>query len=354
MATSYVNNLNGETYNLPTTFSGSFRENYYLGATSTDPTRSNARIRALVYIWMENAGFTPSSSGPFVDSLTSEQKTNMLGGSATNTIALFSDAGYAPDISGGDTCEDDAGATNPWDFITDAFGSQITTYYTPSKEITTNLPSADTLDLWQASSAQLSAAASDIVICSDIIQLCAPTQYDNNNDETFPNYSVAYVNIQTVFDNLFSLVKSGGYLFLTVPYDGDPTATTGSATEVIPNSETTIGCNLWNWNYAAVASETVIQNEPNGSSTTTDHDINFTGGINCPGILRTFTRGAVYNYLDTAGFTNISFHNINTTMNSLGIYWDANIDGSGNWTGNNSSSEGDLASKSLVVTAQKA
>lgn len=351
---TYVNNLDGNTYGLPTSYSGSFREGYYISRVgyTTDPTRSNSRIRAIVYAWMDKKGLSPSATGPFIDSLTDAQKTAMKGGDANNTIALFSDCGYAPNQSGGATCDDDAGADNPWDYITTAFGSNIKTYFTPSKDNISNLPEGfNRLDLWQASEQDITDARSNVVIVSDIVQLCAPTQYGNNNEQSYPTHSQSYVNIQTVFSNIFELTKPGGFLLFSVPYDGNPADTSGSATEV--TSDANGGCNLWNWDYDADNEDTKINNTANGQSTGIDIDVNFTGGINCPAILRTFTRGAVYEYLDTAGFTSIVNIPISSTMNTLGIYWHATINTSGDWEAENGDANGEPASKSLIFYAER-
>ena len=66
--------------------------------------------------------------------------------------------------------------------------------------------------------------------------------------------------------------------------------------------------------------------------------------------MRTFTRGALYKYLNDAGFVNITFHGITSDMNNLGIYWDATINSSGQWTAENTSEK---ANWSLVISAEK-
>ena len=249
-------------------------------------------------------------------------------------------------------CQDGAGGANPWDFFTDAFGENITTYFTPSKDNNSNLPAGyNSLDIWQATTEELSAAQADVVIVSDIVQLCAPTQYGNNNEQTFPSYSADYVKVLTVFENLFNMTKATGKLIFSVPYDGDPTATTGTAVEVIPGNSD-VECNLWNWDYAVINNNSVIENTPNGETTQVTEEVDFTGGINCPAILRTFTRGSVNQYLNGAGFTDIEFHSITDNMNTIGIFWDATIN-SGAWTANNSSGNGNPGSKSLIVTASR-
>ena len=356
--TSYVNILNGQMYGLPSTFAGSFRENPYTSAASgeSDPTRSNARIRALAYVWMVETGVItssedPSVSGKFINNLNEVDNKRMRNNIENGTIALLSDCGYASDISGEVECEDDAGEANPWDFFTDAFGEYIKTYFTPSKDNDANLPEGyNSLDIWQATPLQVSNAQADVVIVSDIVQLCAPTQYGNNNEQTFPSYSNDYVKVSTVFGKLFDMTRAGGRLIFSVPYDGDPTATTGTAVEVIQGSSHD-ECNLWNWDYAVENDISVIENTPNGGDRETK-EVDFTGGVNCPAILRTFTRGSVYHYLDGAGFENITFHSITDNMNKIGIFWDATID-NGVWTANNSSVNGQPGSKSLIVTATR-
>ena len=147
------------------------------------------------------------------------------------------------------------------------------------------------------------------------------------------------------------MTTATGKLIFSVPYDGDPTATTGTAVEVIPGNSD-VECNLWNWDYAVINNNSVIQNTPNGGTTEVTEEVDFTGGINCPAILRTFTRGSVNQYLNGAGFTDIEFHSITDNMNTIGIFWDATIN-SGAWTANNSSGNGNPGSKSLIVTASR-
>ena len=360
--TSYVNNLNGTEYGLPSTFTGSFRETPYTPAAAgaSDPTRSNARIRALAYVWMVEAEVItaaedPSESGKFINNLSPSDNQLMRNNNEGGTIALLSDCGYASNSSGeieDVQCDDGAGGANPWDFFTDAFGDKIKTYFTPSKDNDTNLPEGyNSLDIWQATGTQLLDAQADVVIVSDIVQLCAPTQYGQNNGQTFPQHSDEYVKVLTVFGNLFAMTKPGGRLIFSVPYDGDPTATTGTAVEVISVDSNNVECNLWNWDYTVVSNNSVITNTPNGGTETTE-EVDFTGGINCPAILRTFTRGAVHQYLSGAQFTNIDFHPITDNMNKIGVFWDATID-NGAWTANNSDSSGNPGSKSLIVTATR-
>lgn len=357
----YRNNLDGEVYSLPDEFTGSFREEPYTdGSEGSDKTRSNARIRALALIWMRETGVTfnvegDPSQGPFIiDMKNPEQEGNagaMRGGGGN--IAVFSDCGYADDNSGkegGELCDDDANKANAWDFFTDAFGDNIKTYFTPSASNNEYLPEDyPSLDLWQADGETITGAAANVVIVSDIVQLCAPTQYNQWQDDppTLPEYTGEYVDVSTVFSNLRALTKPGGLLIFSVPYDGDPAETEGAAVELIKDPTTENGCGLWSWNYDQGGDNSIIKNKRNDGEVDDAEILNFTGGINCPAILRTFTRGAVYQYLTVAGFENIIFHSIDDQMNSIGAFWDAEV-APGKWTAKNSS---EAATKSLIVTA---
>ena len=365
---SYVNNLNGVEYLLPPTFTGSFREDPYTdGSEGLDPTRSNARIRALAYVWMKQAGVTfttPAgpSSGPFIKDAADDADLSlaMRLDDVEGNIAVFSDCGYASEASGqagGELCDDEADAANPWDFFTDAFGDNIKTYFTPSATNDSYLPEGyNSLDLWQADADTITNAAANVVIVSDIVQLCAPTQYNENNGQLFPAYSPDYINVSKVFENLSNLTKAGGLLIFSVPYDGDPLNEVGTAVEAIPDVAGSEGCGLWTWTYDVEGDNSVIKNTSEGGVVQDSEVLNFTGGINCPAILRTFTRGAVYQYLSDANFQDITFHVITDEMNDIGIFWDATINGDGKWVAKNS----DIieqpeapASKSLIVTARK-
>ncbi len=381
MATSYTDIINGTGYNLPQAApTNGFREGVYDTAQAT-ATGSTARIRELLYIWQQSVlpSAPTTTSGPFYASgdsneLTNSQKDTMRLDSSSgtsNVITLLSDSGYAPDFDGEEVCFDNSGGTDPWETIIETFnydpsgGENPTAFmrrYFPSTAANSGRPASEKLDIWQDDPSDYGTKKANIVICSDIFHLITPTQYSQatntlpsfNSEADYENYS----KVDHAFSNIFQLVKPGGALIFSVPYDGNPQATTGQVTEKAPFPNTVTDneqkCHLWSWEYDTTNNTEVLKNDPRNNESPIEliEHLGFTKSINCPPVLRSFTRGALRALLTSAGFENIAFHTITSEMNEFGIYWNATIT-DGAWTANNSTTEGQLASKSLIVTAER-
>ncbi len=378
--TQYTDIIDGNPYNLPSGVpTNGFREGVYDTSQAT-ATGSTARIRALLYVWQKSTlpSAPVSATGPFYASdnsneLTKEQKDTMRLDSTSGTsnfITLLSDSGYAPDEDGEEVCSDNPGGKDPWETIIETFnydasgGSNPVAFmrrYFPPTAANSGRSESEKLDIWQDDPDDYSTKKGDIVICSDIFHLIAPTRY--NQTTNLPSFADEtdyenYTKVDKAFSNLFLLVEPGGLLIFSVPYDGDPTATSGDVIEKapFPNNVTDYQqkCHLWEWDYTLTLGTEELSNDPRNTESSTEliGDLGFTRSINCPPELRSFTRGALRALLNSAGFTSITFHPITGSMNALGIYWNATIS-SGEWTANNSTTEGQLASKSLIVTASR-
>ena len=321
-----------------------------------------------------------STLGPFYSGefnpLTKEQKDTMrldTTSGDSNFITLLSDSGYAPDFDGEAVCSDNPGGTDPWETIIETFNydpeggenpKAFMRRYFPSTAANSGRPASEKLDIWQDDSIDYGTKKGDIVICSDIFHLISPTRYSQATN-TLPTFESEteyenYSKVDQAFSNIFQLVKPGGMLIFSVPYDGNPTATSGAVIEKapFPNNVTDFQqkCHLWSWEYVTTAETEELQNVPKNTESPTEliGNLGFTRSINCPPVLRSFTRGALSALLTSAGFgfENITFHPITGNMNSFGIYWNATVN-NGEWAANNSTTEGQLASKSLIVTATR-
>ena len=392
----YVDIMNGTQYDLPGAEpTNGFREGVYDPDQATD-TGTTSRIRALLYVWQnETLPTAPTIDGPFYNSgvdgkdLTLEQKNAMRSREDANenlipgNILVLSDSGYAPtyDETG---CSDNAGQIDPWATLEEVFtydagnGEQsfLTRSFVPTLA---NQDYRYTLDIWQT---QISGdptenqnSRSNVVICSDIFHIIAPTRYNQNlqaepldlstlnsrfsNQDQYLQYSM----VKTAFINLHNIINPGGVLIFSVPYDGNPEDTTGAPTELAPFPDT-FGedhqqmCYLWDWGFGEAGAEDVIENNPRGGGNLENVDnLLFTRSINCPPVLRRFSKGSIEQLLGFAGFIRITFHSITEDMNSFGIYWNATINTpSGlppNWAGLNTPTNGTPESKSLIVTARR-
>ena len=308
----------------------------------------------------------------------------------SGTITVLSDSGYASDFDS--QCSDNPTQVDPWATLENVFtydpgdggGSRsfMTRYFVPT---ITNNSQTNKCDIWQIQSTDYGDFKGNVVICSDIFHIIGPTRYQQDDqsgtggESQLANLSdrfsstaeyETYSQVKTAFKNLYGITEPGGYLLFSVPYDGDPSETTGDPVELAPFpsgvSNNTQKCYLWDWQFGETNNEDVIQNTPRGETTSEDvADLVFTRSINCPPVLRTFTKGALQELLAkaqdaTTGFTNIKFHALNdanyTNINEFGIYWNATIDNSGGdvtWTASNNPTNGTLQSKSLIVSAQR-
>lgn len=380
-STVYTDIIDGNEYGLPSQEpTNGFREGVYNTAQAT-ATGSTARIRALLYIWQNKTlpSAPLSTTGPFYASgdsneLTKEQKDAMRLDSTSGTsnlITVLSDSGYAPDEDGEEECKANPNGKDPWQTIIETFnydptgGSNPTALmrrYFPPTAANSGRSESEKLDIWQDDPNDYGTKKGDIVICSDIFHLITPTRYDQTAN-TLPTFESEtdyenYTKVDKAFSNLFDLVEPGGALIFSVPYDGDPTATSGAVIEKapFPNNVTDYQqkCHLWQWDYTLTSGTEELANDPRNVSSSTEliGDLGFTRSINCPPELRSFTRGALRALLVSAGFNDIEFHPITDDMNAFGIYWNATIS-SGTWTGQNTATNGTLQSKSLIVTASR-
>lgn len=378
---SYTDIIDGNVYTLPNDVpTNGFREGVY-NNTQLAATGTTSRIRALLYVWQAKTLLEDPTieSGPFFNSsdnnLTKEEKDTMRLDSTSGTsnfITLLSDSGYAPEEPEGEIeCSDNPGGKDPWEAIINTFnydpsgGSDPTAfmrrYFTPTAA-NSGRSESEKLDIWQDDPGDYGTKKGDIVICSDIFHVITPTRYSqavalpNLTDDAYENYS----KVDHAFGNLFQLVEPGGALIFSVPYDGNPDAVSGNVIEKAPFPDVPTDpnfqkkCHLWDWEFSLSNNAEVLLNDPRNTESQDEEigDLGFTRSINCPPVLRRFTRGALRELLGAAGFDEIQFHIITDDMNAFGIYWNATISG-GNWTANNSATVNEPASKSLIVTASR-
>lgn len=148
----------------------------------------------------------------------------------------------------------------------------------------------------------------DFVISSDVFEHISP-----------------YPTLQHGFDNMFSLLKPGGFIVFSVPYNLAPI----EHLEHYPD--------LYDYTIKEEEGEHVLYNRTLSGKHEEFRDLVFHGGPGSTLEMRVFSRESVIDHLGKAGFVDIKFHDDWAEMNKYGIFWSPNNDC--NW--------------SLVITARR-
>lgn len=119
-----------------------------------------------------------------------------------------------------------------------------------------------------------------------------------------------YPNIQYAFNNLFSMLKSGGYLIFSVPYSD------GEHKEHFPN--------LFNYEIKNENGKYILYNKTRKNKLEIFENLCFHGGPGDVLEMRIFSKSSIIFYLKKAGFDDIKFYEINKDMNRFGIFWSVN------------------------------
>ncbi len=148
----------------------------------------------------------------------------------------------------------------------------------------------------------------DFVISSDVFEHISP-----------------YPSLQHGFDNMFSLLKPGGFIVFSVPYNLAP----AEHIEHYPN--------LYEYTIKEEEGEYVLHNRTLAGENEVFRNLVFHGGPGSTLEMRVFTKESVVDHLRNAGFIDIKFHDDWSDMNKYGIFWSPRNDH--NW--------------SLVITAKR-
>uniref|UniRef100_A0A6C0D193 Methyltransferase type 11 domain-containing protein n=1 Tax=viral metagenome TaxID=1070528 RepID=A0A6C0D193_9ZZZZ len=130
----------------------------------------------------------------------------------------------------------------------------------------------------------------DFIISTDVFEHINP----------YPGLSIA-------FENLYNMLKSGGVVIFSVPYNHQE------------HKE----------HYPDLFDYKIISNNGNFQllNTTMDgqkqifHNLSFHGGPGNVLEMRQFSKTSLFDYFEKAGFTEVTFHTIDEDMNKHGIFW---------------------------------
>ena len=120
-----------------------------------------------------------------------------------------------------------------------------------------------------------------------------------------------YPNIQLAFNNLFTMLKSGGYLIFSVPY------THGEHKEHFPN--------LFNYEIKNENGNYILYNTTQDNKLETFDNLCFHGGPGNVLEMRVYSKSSIISFLEKAGFIDITFYEINKDMEKYGIFWSDNL-----------------------------
>jgi SAM-dependent methyltransferase len=130
----------------------------------------------------------------------------------------------------------------------------------------------------------------DFVISSDVFEHIDP-----------------YPGIQLAFDNLYALLKPGGFIVFTVPY-----STTQPHREHFPN--------LFDYRIVQEHGERVLHNVTKEGIQERHVNLVFHGGEGHTLEMRIFSRASITTHLELAGFINITFHDNGENYQKHGIW----------------------------------
>jgi SAM-dependent methyltransferase len=133
-----------------------------------------------------------------------------------------------------------------------------------------------------------------------------------------------FPGVQNAFNNLFKMLKKGGFIVFSVPYDEN-----GEHLEHYPN--------LFKYKIVKKGEDYILYNTTVDGVKEEFNNLCFHGGPGNVLEMRLFSKKSIISFLEKSGFADITFHNITEDMNKYGIFWSP--------TNNNNSS--------LIISAKK-
>jgi hypothetical protein len=133
-----------------------------------------------------------------------------------------------------------------------------------------------------------------------------------------------FLGVQNAFNNLFKMLKKGGFIVFSVPYNEN-----GEHLEHYPN--------LYKYEITKKNSGYVLYNTTIDGKQEEFNNLCFHGGPGNVLEMRIFSKKSITAFLENSGFTDIIFHSITDDMNKYGIFWTPTND----------------SNNSLIITATK-
>ncbi len=130
----------------------------------------------------------------------------------------------------------------------------------------------------------------DFIISSDVFEHIDP----------FPS-------VQHAFNNLYKMLKCGGSIVFSVPY------THGDHKEHFPN--------LYDYKIVNENGTYILQNKTIENKIETFDNLCFHGGPGNVLEMRVFSKNSITQFLENAGFIDITFYEITEDMKNYGIFW---------------------------------
>lgn len=120
-----------------------------------------------------------------------------------------------------------------------------------------------------------------------------------------------YPNIQLAFDNLYKMLKPGGFVIFSVPYNDS------EHVEHYPL--------LFNYQIEKIESRYIIKNETVDGKIEFYENPVFHGGPGNTLEMRQFSKDSIIEHFENANFKRIIFNGINKNHNKYGIYWECEL-----------------------------
>jgi hypothetical protein len=130
----------------------------------------------------------------------------------------------------------------------------------------------------------------DFIISSDVFE----------HINTFPSLQIA-------FNNLYTMLKCGGSLVFSVPY------TNKEHQEHFPN--------LYDYEIKNEHGNYILYNKTIENEVEIFNNLCFHGGPGSVLEMRIFSKKSIISFLETSGFIDITFYNIDEDMKKYGIFW---------------------------------
>jgi SAM-dependent methyltransferase len=122
-----------------------------------------------------------------------------------------------------------------------------------------------------------------------------------------------YPSVQIAFDNLYKMLKKGGCVIFSVPYNAN-----GEHIEHYPN--------LFKYEIKKQENKFILYNTTIDNKIEIFNDLCFHGGPGNVLEMRVFSKKSIISFLKKSGFIDIIFHEINEDINKYGIFWSINND----------------------------
>ncbi len=133
-----------------------------------------------------------------------------------------------------------------------------------------------------------------------------------------------YPSVQIAFNNLYKILKPGGFIIFSVPYTHE------EHKEHYPNL----------YNYKIIKNKKgkyVLKNKTIDNKIEKFKKLFFHGGPGSVLEMRVFSKKSIISFFEKSGFTDIIFYDINEDMKKYGIFW----------------SDNDSYNSSLIISAKK-